>query len=218
MQPENVTSVADEDTLPAPPIEQSRAVITAERNLPVLDGEHRQVETITAATPTITLQQAGNVANSLISGAIILIVAASIVTAIVWFIGDLHSVATTPVPAGVNPNTFTHNEIINAALNLLANLALVLVLLEVLSSIVNFVQTRHATARPLVLVPLYIVMRAILLLVAQLIVNPPDANHTAQLIVILAEMGAFSLVGLSLSIALAALREPTAKPETKKRA
>ena len=216
MLPDEISHAQVNDTLPTPPIDTSRAVITAERHLPILDGEHRQVGLVAPppAPPSITLQQASNMAYSAVSGIILLIVAAAVVTAVVWFIGDLHAVATTPIPATITDhNSYTRNQIVNAAMGFLANLVLVLVLVEVFSAIVNFIRTRRATARPIVLVPLYIVMRAILLLAAQLIVNPPGTDSVA-FIEILAEMGVFSLVGLSLSIALAALREPAPKAET----
>ena len=216
MLPDEISHAQTEDSVPAQHIDASRAVITAERHLPILDGEHRQVGPANRlpSPPSITLQQASNVAYSAVSGIILLIIAAAVVTAVVWFVGDLHAVATTPIPANITDHSgYTRNQIINAAMGFLANLVLVLVLVEVFSAIVNFIRTRHATARPIVLVPLYIVMRAILLLVAQLIVNPPGTDTTA-FIEILAEMGVFALVGLSLSIALAALREPAPKAES----
>lgn len=225
MLPDEFTQAQPNDTIPSTPVERSRAVITAERNLPVLDGEHRQLALADApvAPPSITLQQASNIAYSAVSGIILLIVAAAIVTAIVWFVGDLHAVGSTPIPASVTDhNSYTRNEIINAAVGFLANLVLVLVLVEVFSAIVNFVRTRRATARPLILVPLYIVMRAIMLLGAQLLLNTTSTNaaaytDTTMFIEVLAEMGVFSLVGLSLSIALAALREPAPKGEPTKK-
>ena len=210
MYPEDTTIVHQNDTIPTPPIDPQRAVVSAVSQLPVKEGEHREAGVIAApASPfsNSTIQKASNVAYSAVSVAILLIVAASFVTLLVWFISDLRAIGVTPVPAGVNHSQFVRNEIIDAVIGLLANLVLVLILIEVFTAIVNFVRTRRATARPILLIPLYIIMRAIVIIGGQLVFNPPPSD-TQLFIEILAELGVFSLVGLALSIALAVLRDP----------
>jgi hypothetical protein len=210
MHPDETVAQTPNDTISAPPIAPQRAVVSAMRPLPVKEGEHREADiAITADSPfsSSTIRKASDVAYTGVSSLILLIVAASFVTLLVWFISDLRSVNAVPVPAGVDHNLFVRNQVINAVIGLLANLVLVLILIEVFTAIVNFVRTRRATARPILLIPLYIIMRAIVVIGGQLIFNPP-LDNTQTFIEILAELVVFSLVGLALSIALAVLRDP----------
>jgi len=203
-------------TLPAPLSPPPQAVATVQE-MHIIEGEHRQLAAM-SAEPSLNMQRVSNIAYSAVGAVVALFIAASFITLVVWFIADLRAIATTAIPASITDHTtYTRNEIINASLNLLANLVLVLVLVEVFSAIVNFIRLHRATARPIILIPLYIVMRAIVQLGSQLLLNPPTPDTgTSTLIVVLAEMGAFALVGLALSLALAALREPSPKDEAKK--
>lgn len=199
------------------PLTNPPAVVTALPELQVVEGMHRQLAPVREESP-ITMQRVGNMAYSAVGAITAIIAALAIIISIVWFIGDLHAVGSTPIPAGITDHdTYVRNEYITASLNFLANLVLVLVLIEIFSAIVTFVRTHRATARPIILVPLYIVMRAIVLLGSQLMLNPADAytTNTPTFILVLAEMGAFALVGLALSVALAALREPAPKDDVK---
>lgn len=216
MLPQDATLPETEpSSLPIPFPNQAPAT-TQPPTLPIIEGEHRQLAPV-RAEPLLNIQQVSRVAYSTIGGIILLIAVVAIITSLVWFVGDLHAIATTPIPASATDHTtYTRDAIITAAVNLLANLVLVLVLVEVFSAIVSFVRLRRASARPIILVPLYIVMRAIVLLGGQLFLNPPTASTgTTTFLLILGEMGAFALVGLALSAALAALREPTPQDEAK---
>jgi uncharacterized membrane protein (DUF373 family) len=220
MSPQDATLPDAEQSSPSSlPIPfPNQAVATKTPSLPIIEGEHRQLDLAPVREePPLNIQQVSRVTYTAIGGIILLIAAAAIVISLAWFVGDLHAILTSPIPASVTDHTtYTRDAIINAAVNLLANLVLVLVLLEILSAIVNFVRLRRATARPIVLVPLYIVMRAIVLLGGQLFLNPPTASTgTTTFLLILGEMGAVALVGLMLSAALAALREPMPKEEKK---
>lgn len=187
------------------------AVISAMSDLSVVDGEHRQLGQVQPPMPA-AMQTASDIAYSAMGGIIILVVAAAFVTLLVWFVSDLMTVGSHTVPAGLDNTTYTRNLIITAAANFLANLVLVLILVQVFSTIIGFLRTRHASARPILLIPLFIVMRAIIVIGSQLLLLPPPpsgSSGTATFIELLAEMGVFALVGLTLSIALAVLRDPT---------
>jgi uncharacterized membrane protein (DUF373 family) len=200
---------------PTGPLTNPPAVVTALPELQVVEGAHRQLAPVREESP-ITMQRVGAIAYSAVGAITAIIAGLAIIVSLIWFIGDLHAVGATSIPANViDHSAYIRNEYITAALNFLANLVLVLVLIEIFSAITTFVRTRRATARPIILVPLYIVMRAIVLLGSELLLNPPDATNTPTFILVLAEMGAFALVGLALSVALAALRETTPKEEAK---
>jgi uncharacterized membrane protein (DUF373 family) len=197
------------------PLTNPPAVVTALPELQVVEGTHRQLAPVREESP-ITMQRIGAIAYSAVGAITAIVAGVAIIISIIWFIGDLHAVGSAPIPSGITDHgAYIRNEYITAALNFMANLVLVLVLVEIISAINTFVRTRRATARPIILVPLYIVMRAIVLLGSELMLNPPDATSTPTFILVLAEMGAFALVGLALSVALAALREPTPKDDAK---
>lgn len=194
-------------SLPQPP-----AVITARQDVTIVDGEHRQLEPVQyPATGSAAVQTASEIAYSAVGGIIILVVAAAFVTLIVWFVSDLAAVGSHTAPTGVDATTYSRNLIITAAANFLANLVLVLILVQVFSAVIGFLRTRHASARPILLIPLFIVMRAIIVIGSQLLLLPPPpagSEGTTTFIELLVEMGVFALVGLTLSIALAVLRDP----------
>jgi hypothetical protein len=210
MHPEDIAPSALDEPMPAPPIEPERAIVSAVERLPVKEGEHREASLVIAEESPFassTIRKASVIAYTGVSGLVLLIVAASFVTLLVWFISDLRNIGSLPIPSGIDHSTFVRNQVISAVINLLANLVLVFILIEVFTAIVNFVRTRRATARPLLLIPLYIIMRAIVVIGGQLVFNPPP-NDTQVFIEVLAELVVFSLVGLALSIALAVLRDP----------
>src|SRR5579883_1513473 len=122
--------------LPAPLSAPPQAVATVQE-MQVIEGEHRQLEA-TRPEPAISMQRVSNAAYSAVGAVVALFIAAAFIVLVIWFIADLRAIATTPIPAGITDHTaYTRNEIINASLNLLANLVLVLVLVEVFSAIVN---------------------------------------------------------------------------------
>ncbi len=194
------------------PVSPSKSIVAAPRDLPpasIREEDPADQRILVMGQPAQQiLQQAGEVSFTLARAIVALFVTVTIIVCIVWFVGDLRAIPGIPVPAGVTDRTaFTHNEIINAALGFLANLVLVLVVVEVTTALIALVRERRTNVRPLLLVPIYILMRGILLLVGQLMITPMGAVQTNILIVTLAEMSAFALVGLMLSLALAALRK-----------
>jgi uncharacterized membrane protein (DUF373 family) len=208
----------------APPLASAKnppqAVMVANHDLEVIDGEHHTVAEMPAlqgpnALVNIPpgLRMASDIAYTGIGAIIVVLVAVALVVTLAWFAFDLTSIH----PSGLSSNT-VRNLVINAVANLLANVALILVLVEVLNSLVSFIRTRRASARPLLLIPLFVIMRAIILLVNQVVTGTISSN-TEVFIKTLAEMGAFALVGLFLCVGLAFVRDPTTnttKDATKK--
>ncbi len=210
MHPDDTAIQTSDENTSVSSIDPQRAVVSTVSALPVKEGEHREADLILAETSPFansTIRKASTIAYNGVSGLILLIVAASFVTLLVWFISDLRGINALPVPAGMDHTQFVRGQVVNAVIGLLANLVLVFILIEVFTAIVTFVRTRRATARPILLIPLYIIMRAIVVLGGQLLFNPP-LDNTQLFIEILAELVVFSLVGLALSIALAVLRDP----------
>ncbi len=204
MTPVDGTDTSEIETVPAPA--ESRVIVSTVREVPSTEIAPHQMSgerQLPAA-----LRVATDVGYSLISFIVILMVAASIITLLAWFGFDITHINTHSVPPGVtDQSTYIRDQVINAVANLLANLVLVLVLLEVVTQIVGFFRTRKASARPLLLIPLFVVTRGIILLANQLITTPASGTNYQPLIESLAEMGALALVGLFLSFAISALRE-----------
>ena len=163
-----------------------------------------------AAAPPM-LRFASNVAYTSLSAVIVIGVAVAIIVTIVWFVSDLTSIHTQGMTSGA-----VRNQVINVAANFLANLAMILVLIEVVTSLVLFIQTRRASARPLLLIPLFVVMRGVILITNQLITSGISTTNEI-FFKLLAQMGAFALVGLFISLALAAIRDPLPKTNTVRR-
>jgi hypothetical protein len=203
------------------PVSPSKAIVAAPRDLPPAsireeDPADQQIVLISEPVQK-TIQRAGEISFTLARALVALFVTVTIIVCIVWFIGDLRAIPGVPVPAGVTDRAaFVHNEIFNAVLGFLANLVLVLVVVEVTTALIALVRERRTNVRPLLLVPIYILMRGILLLVGQLMITPIGGVQTNILIVTLSEMSAFALVGLMLSLALAALRKNDAPAPTSK--
>ncbi len=185
----------------------STAIATVQE-LPVVEGEHRTmtdlpaVRVSRAASMPAGLRVANDIAYAGIGAIIVVLVGAALLVALAWFAFDLTNIHTDHVASNA-----VRNQVIDAVANLLANIALILVLIEVLTALVSFIRTRRASPRPLLLIPLFVIMRAIILLVDQ-VIGGSVSTSTEAFVRMLAELGVLSLVGLFLSIALAFVRDP----------
>jgi uncharacterized membrane protein (DUF373 family) len=194
--------------LPSPPEMPASTAIATVREMPVVEGEHRTMTDLPAvpasraASMPAGLRVANDIAYAGIGAIIVLLVAAALLVTVAWFIFDLTNIHTDHVASNA-----VRNQVIDAVANLLANIALILVLIEVLTALVSFIRTRHASPRPLLLIPLFVIMRAIILLVDQ-VISASTPSTTEAFVRLLAELGVLSLVGLFLSIALAFVRDP----------
>ena len=208
------------DLASSEPVAAHQSVVTAVHNMDVVDGEHRTMADLPAIRqesnlPSMLIQipagirMAGDIAYTVIGAIIVLLVLAAVGVSLSWFFFDIGNIH----PAHM-ASVDVRNQVITAVADLLSNVALILVLVEVLTALVTFIRTRRASARPILLIALFVLMRAIIKQVNQVVTSPLQPNN--QIFVkTLAEMGALALVGLFISVALAVIRDPNATSKSK---
>lgn len=208
------------DLASSEPVAAHQSVVTAVHNMDVVDGEHRTMADLPAIRqesnlPSMLIQipagirMAGDIAYTVIGAIIVLLVLAAVGVSLSWFFFDIGNIH----PAHM-ASVDVRNQVITAVADLLSNVALILVLVEVLTALVTFIRTRRASARPILLIALFVLMRAIIKQVDQVVTSPLQPNN--QIFVkTLAEMGALALVGLFISVALAVIRDPNATSKSK---
>jgi uncharacterized membrane protein (DUF373 family) len=160
-------------------------------------------------TPTMVIpqavQRATNAVYTSLSLITVVIAAIAILVFSGWFIWDITHIPATP--NGVDSTLFFRNQVIKGIANFLANMTLVLVLVEVLTALILFIRNHYASVRPILLIPLFIVMRGIILMSNDLIINPPSDDNgvfTKHMI----QLGAFGLIGIFIALALAVVKDP----------
>ncbi len=208
MSPDS-NELTGENISPATTVDSTQVVVTEMPRIPVrgdppLVVTKRDTGELSITLPPWVRQASVSLyigINALMIGLMVL----ALIVFVIWFIGDLRSIPSLKVPAGIGPTTYDRNQAINAILNFLSNLVILLIFYEIFSAVNAFLRTRRPSMRPLLLIPLFAAARAVVVLIDQLLTNPNIGNDA--LIHLLAEMGAISIVGLFLSIALGSMRD-----------
>lgn len=155
------------------------------------------------------LHMASDISYTTIGAIVVIFVGLALVVNVAWFMFDLTHLTHTP-PVGISSSAFMRDQVISALVNFLANLVLVLILIEVVTALTSFFRTRKMPLRPILLIPLFVLMRGVIIFASQLLVTSLSAGSTlinSEVIKIMAEMGAFALVGLIVSASLGLIRE-----------
>ncbi len=208
MNPLDETTAVETSVVP----ESEKTTIAQERNAP---KDLMAPMTFLRKSAPQELRLAGDIAYTTAGVLVILIVASAIIVSIAWFVFDITHLQHTLPPGVTDSSVFMRNQIISAVTNLMANFILVLILVEILNDIVIFFRTRKISPRPIVLLPLYVLMRGIILLGNTMLTYPFVITNnnvfSGAFVQSMLEMAGLSIAGLLLSASVYFLRDIRAK-------